>query len=191
MTHDSDNDSAIPSSTPAPAVFQRRRFLTHLTAVAASASGLAACGGGGDGVEVTVGEGGLSFSDNTLFVTVGVQATVTIRNTTVLPSGSWSITTSDTRVTVTPPSGGSVGPGNSVDVRVLSTAVGTFSVTVRVGVLPPQSMTVNATAAPTPSPSPTPTPPPPPPPPPPPHRAPPHTHPPPTPHTPHNPHFAR
>ena len=75
MSHDRGDQRPNPSIH---AVFQRRRFLTQLTAVAASASGLSACGGGNDGVEVTVGEGGLSFSDNTLFVTVGVQATVTI-----------------------------------------------------------------------------------------------------------------
>ena len=160
MSDDRGNDISR-TSTPAPAVFLRRQFLTHLTAVAASATGLGACGGGGDGVEVTVGEGGLSFSDNTLTVTVGVPATITIRNQTVLPSGSWSITT-PSGVTVSPASGGSVSAGNSVTITVTASAVGNFAVQVKVGVLSPQTLTVSAvpaaTPAPTSTPAPTPTP---------------------------------
>ena len=103
MSDDRGSDLPSPSND---ADFQRRRFLTRLTAVAAGAAGFSACGGGGsDAVEVTVGEGGLSFSDNTLSVTVNVPATITIRNTTLLPSGSWSITT-PASVSVTPSGGG-------------------------------------------------------------------------------------
>lgn len=153
-----DRRSALPSPL-AVSAFRRRMFLSRLTAVAASAAGLGACGNGGgseDAVEITVSEGGLSLSGNTLTLTVGVPATITLRNTTVLPSGSWSIT-APSAVSVTPASGGSVPPGNSVTITVTASSGGDFPVQVKVGVLAAQTLTVSSSVAPTPAPTPRPT----------------------------------